>query len=82
MMSDADKPDSVEYGLILPFNRYYMEESLARSVDRRIGEALGDSTGGDYAAVMVYEGQAVLKDVYVNGKTIREFARESAESDD
>ncbi|MEM9830725.1 MAG: GDYXXLXY domain-containing protein [Bacteroidota bacterium] len=59
--------------LILPFNRYYMEEFKAPAAEQAYREA-GNSTGRKaYALVMIKEGEAVLKDVLIDGVPIREY---------
>jgi len=57
--------------LVLPFDRFYMEESLARDAER----AYRDRTPGKQAwvSVRVRGGHAALEELYLDGQPIREF---------
>lgn len=63
-----------------PFDRYYMEESKAYEAELAYRDARRDSTSIAYALVAVDKGEAVLKDVIINGRPIREVAAERIES--
>lgn len=56
-----------------PFNRYYMEESKAYDAELTYRESQLDSNQIAYALVNIKEGEAVLKDVLINGIPIREI---------
>jgi len=58
-----------------PFNRYYMEESKAKPAEDFIRESARDSLLSTYAIVMIKDGNAVLKDVMVDGVPIRELVK-------
>ena len=58
--------------LEFPFNRFYMEEHKAPLAEQLYGEQLRDSTSLVYASVSILEGNAVLKDVIINGESIQE----------
>ncbi|MEM6841874.1 MAG: GDYXXLXY domain-containing protein [Bacteroidota bacterium] len=66
--------------LILPFNRYYMEEFKAPAAEQAYRDA-GNSTGREaYALVMIKEGEAVLKDVLIDGVPIREYVENATDN--
>ncbi|MDY0344742.1 MAG: GDYXXLXY domain-containing protein [Lentimicrobium sp.] len=56
-----------------PFDRYYMEESKAYEAEQVYRESLPDSTQVAYALVKIKDGEAVLKDVLINGVSIRDI---------
>lgn len=55
-----------------PFDRFYMEESKAYEAELALAEFQADSSGTAYALVSIKEGDAVLKDVYIDGVSIKE----------
>ncbi len=64
------KKNSVRFQL--EFNRYYMEESKAKPAEdiyRKYNRRL-DTINKTYAIVAVKKGKAVLKDVFINDKSI------------
>ncbi len=74
--SDSSNRVTIEY----PFDRYYMEESKAYDAELVYRESQGDTTQVTYALVSVKEGEAVLKEVYINGIPIREIVKNRLES--
>jgi len=56
-----------------PFNRYYMEETKAYTAELAYRESQKDSSKVTYALVSVWEGEAVLKDVLIDGVSINEI---------
>ena len=56
--------------LFFPFSRFYMEEGKAQKA-----EIIYRRVNAGYALVKVYKGEAVLEDVLVKGKSLRELAR-------
>lgn len=68
--------DSVETILVdYPFNRFYMEESKAPRAERVYNESLADTTKQTYALVSVRGHEAVLKDVLIDGASIKDLAK-------
>lgn len=61
-----------------PFDRYYMEESKAYEAELAYRDYSRDDSlkKPAYAVVAIKEGHAVLKDVVVNDKPIREYVLE------
>lgn len=57
-----------------PFDRYYMEESKAGAAERIYFEMARDRTKEVYALVTVFQGEARLKNVYIDGESIKELA--------
>ena len=64
----------------LEFNRYYMEEFKAKPAEDiyRKYNLKQDSTDNTYAMVAVKEGEAVLKDIYINDKSIHYYIEKEA----
>lgn len=56
-----------------PFNRFYMEETKAPKAERLYFDAALDSTQIAYALVKVKNGNAVLEDVFINDKSVRDM---------
>lgn len=62
-----------EVNFQLPFNRFYMEESKAKPAELAFRNAQRDSLPNNvYALVFIKEGDAVLKDVFINDIPIAE----------
>lgn len=60
---------SVEY----PFDRFYMEESKAQEAETFVRQFAIDSNEVTYAMVSIKDGQAVIKDVYIGDKPIKDY---------
>lgn len=58
-----------------PFDRLYMEETLAPAAEQAYAEAARDTVSTTWALVSVKNGDAVLKDVLIDGVLIRKIAR-------
>lgn len=67
---------SEEVNLILPFNRYYMEEKLAPAAEKAYREHNIRGTQDAYITVRVKSGYAVVENLYIAGKPILEFLKE------
>lgn len=63
--------------LEMPFDRYYMEESKAYAAEQLYRSARGDSSEVAYALVHIKNGQAVLKDVMIDGKSIKDLVEKT-----
>lgn len=72
--------DLITVHLEFPFDRYYMEESKAYPAEQAYLEASQDTSIVAYALVNIKNGEAVLKDVHINGTPIREIARRALEA--
>ena len=64
----------------LEFNRYYMEEFKAKPAEDiyRAYNRRRDTLNTTYASVAVKDGEAVLKDVYINDKSILYYIEKQA----
>lgn len=60
-----------------PFNRYYMEESKAYDAEQIHRESQRDTNQITYALVSVRKGEAVLKDILINGTSIKEIVKQN-----
>jgi hypothetical protein len=56
--------------LAIPFQRYYMTEELAKDVDRSLWRR-GQRPA--WVTVRVWKGAAVVEDLYVDGRPVREW---------
>lgn len=59
-----------------PFNRFYMEESKAKAAEDVYRKYASDSSKTTYAVVNIKDGEAVLKDVCIDGVPIARFVEE------
>jgi uncharacterized membrane-anchored protein len=69
--TNGDKNLLVEY----PFDRFYMEESKAYDAEQVYLRSLSDTTKVTYALVNTWNGKAVLKDVRIDGTSIKELVK-------
>jgi uncharacterized membrane-anchored protein len=60
--------------VIYPFSRFYMEESKAKAAERAFRSASRDSNQTTYALVAIRDGDAVLKEVYIDDVPIEDAA--------
>ena len=68
--------DSIKKVIIdYPFNRFYMEESIATHAETAYRESARDTTSTTVAVISVRNGEAVIKNVLIDGVPIREVAR-------
>src|SRR4030095_2501252 len=67
---------SIEY----PFDRFYMEESKAYDGELTYRRALPDTSQVAYALVNIKNGESVLKDVMINGNSIREIVKQGQQN--
>lgn len=63
-----------------PFDRYYMEESKAYDAELVYTKSLQDTTLVTYALVSIKNGEAVLKDVLIDGISIKEIVKEKQQN--
>ncbi|HEY1113240.1 MAG TPA: GDYXXLXY domain-containing protein [Chitinophagaceae bacterium] len=67
--------DSIQAILVeYPFNRFYMEESKAPRAERIYNESRNDTTRKTFALVSIRGSKAVLKDVLIDGVSIKELS--------
>ncbi|MEM8899608.1 MAG: hypothetical protein AAGC85_15950, partial [Bacteroidota bacterium] len=62
-----------------PFDRYYMEESKAYEAEIKFREAQRDTSQLTYALVNIRDGQSVLKDVMIEGISIKDLVESDEE---
>ena len=58
-----------------PFDRYYMEESKAYDAELTYRMSQQDTSKITYALVSIRNGKAVLKDILIDGTSIREIVK-------
>jgi uncharacterized membrane-anchored protein len=68
----SNSKDSTEVYLHYPFSNYYMEEYKAPQAEKIYREAMIDSAQRTYALVNLLNGDAVIKDVYINDTLIQQ----------
>jgi uncharacterized membrane-anchored protein len=61
--------------LDFPFNRLYLEESKAPEAERVYRESLRNEQQETYALVSIKDGEAVLKDVLIDGTSVLELVK-------
>lgn len=62
-----------EMQVTLPFDRYYMNEKAAPAAEIAVREHSAQGSGDAYVTVRVRRGYAVLEELYIDDKPIREF---------
>jgi uncharacterized membrane-anchored protein len=63
-----------------PFDRYYMEESKSSDAERLYLESLRDTNLITYGLVNIKAGEAVLKDVMIDGRSIKEIVLDNRDT--
>lgn len=66
--TSSGDPSQVYFNI--PFTRFYLEESKAAEAENQYWNAEGDSTQVAYGIVKLGNGNAVLTDVMVNGRSV------------
>ena len=61
-------------GVELPFDRYYMDENAAPEAEIAYRQRASDPTES-WVIVRILKGRAVLEELYIGGKPVREFLR-------
>lgn len=67
--SDGSNQLTISY----PFNRFYMEESKALEAENTYRKSQADTSKVTYALVNIKDGKAVLKDVLIDGISLKEI---------
>lgn len=57
----------------LPFNRFYMEESKAGPTEQYYAEATRDTARVCYALVSIGRGRAVISDVFIDDRSVKDI---------
>lgn len=70
IIPDSHSTVTIQY----PFERFYMNEAKAYDAELAYNEAARDTTQVTYALISIRDGDAVLKDVLINGIPIRAAA--------
>jgi len=63
--------------LDMPFDRYYMEEGAAPAAERAYRQHSRRNSKDAYVTVRIKSGFAVLEELYIGGKPILEFLKQS-----
>lgn len=74
--SFLETSDNTEIFLEFPFERFYVEESKAAEAEKAYWRASRDSAQQAYALVSIHRGNAVLKDVVINGRSITDIVKQ------
>ena len=69
------EPEEKKLTIRYPFDRFYMEESLAPEAERTYVETQQDTAQIAYAQVKIKDGEAVLQDVFINDVSISDFIK-------
>jgi len=62
-----------EVFITYPFDRFYLEEFQAEKAEKIYLEAFNDRASKAWAEVYIKEGKAVLRDVLIEGRSLRDF---------
>jgi hypothetical protein len=62
----------------MPFERYYIDEHLAPAAERAYWQHSRRDAQPAYITVRVRGGLAVLEELYIAGKPVREFVQQQA----
>ncbi len=73
--NQTSKQVTIDY----PFDRYYMEESKAYAAEKMYREAVRDRNSTAYALVSIKDGDAVLKDLLVDGISLKEMVKSQSD---
>jgi len=68
--------------LNFPFERFYMQEEKAPVAERIFNASARDSTKQTYAIVSVNKGEAILRDVQIDGASLSELASQELDRED
>lgn len=72
---DSSNKLTIDY----PFDRFYMEESKAYDAELTYRQTQIDTSKITYALVSIKNGEAVLKDILIDGTSIREIVKSNRE---
>jgi len=72
--------DGLKLSIEYPFDRFYMEESKASDAELTYRRAVPDTSQVTYALVNIKNGESVLKDVMINGISIREIVKQEQQN--
>lgn len=61
----------------IPFNRFYMEETKARPAEEAYISAGNDTTRICYGLVSIGYGRAVITDVFIDDRSVRDIVRDA-----
>lgn len=76
-----NNPDSKQITIDYPFDRYYIEESKADHAEKIYREAAQHGQRTTYALVNIKDGEAVLKDLLIDGISIKEMVENQGDKD-
>lgn len=79
-VSTVSSDGTNKLNIYFPFDRYYMEESKAYDAELVYTKSLQDTTQVTYALVSIKNGEAVLKDVLIDGISIKEIVKEKQQN--
>lgn len=73
-LSPSSEYDSkIQVWINFPFDRYYMNEYKAPEAEKTYNSSIRDSSKNVYAVVAVKNGEAIIKDVMIDGISIQEY---------
>lgn len=79
-LTGAGRPGDVptHVRVTLPFDRYYMQEKLAPEAERAYIDGWRREGLSAYVSVRIRSGSAVIEDLYLDGKPIRQYLAEKS----
>ena len=69
-------PDTNNFTIDLPFDRYYLEEGTGLRTEEMVYRPRENEAATAHAVVRVYKGKAAIEDLVVGGRSIREIILE------
>lgn len=75
-MDEYNNVTNVRLQILYPFDRYYMEESKAKAAENLYRESNANQKTLTYAIVNIKNGDATLRDVMIDGVSIKELVEE------
>ena len=72
--------DSDRIHIDYPFNRFYMEENKAPQAEQAYNIRNADTSNKTYALVSIFEGDAVIKDIFINDSSLSQIINKIASS--
>ncbi len=77
---DYDYPPEARVRFLFPFNRYYMDEYKAPQAEAAYRQHNLMKSHDAYVTVRVLKGEAVVEELYVGGKPVKEYLKSKGTS--
>jgi uncharacterized membrane-anchored protein len=78
LYNSGNRDGSTYVAIDIPFNRYFMDESIAPEAERAYRENVRGIEGDAYVTVRLKGGEAVLERLYIKDMPVEQYIREGA----